>query len=92
MGRRSLLRGEFYFLCVMIFVPHRIGSPRPVTGIALLFMYRWCSSLTGNTLMGRCGLLLGEFYFLCVDYFRTTQETHLWVFSGCYGDSFTFYV
>jgi hypothetical protein len=40
------------FYMYMLFVPHRKHSfepPRPVTGIALLFICRWCSYLTGNT-------------------------------------------
>jgi hypothetical protein len=45
----------------MIFVPHGIHaymSPRPVTGIAVLFVCRWCSYLTGSTPVGLHGLLL----------------------------------
>jgi hypothetical protein len=38
----------------MIFAPHRkhtYGPPRPVTGIVVLFRFRWRSFLTGNTPM-----------------------------------------
>jgi hypothetical protein len=31
-----------------------------------------------------------SFTFVYIDYFRSSQETHLWVCSACYVDSFTF--
>jgi hypothetical protein len=44
----------------MMFIPHRkhtYGPAWPVIRIALLFIYRWWSYLTGNTPMGLHGLL-----------------------------------
>jgi hypothetical protein len=37
------------------------------------------------------GLLRDSFTCLYVDSVRTSQETHLWASTACYGDSFTFY-
>jgi hypothetical protein len=61
-------------------------SPRPITGLVLLFVWRSCSYLTGNTPMGR-GLVRGQLHFLCV-HVRTSQETPR-ASSVCYGDRFT---
>jgi hypothetical protein len=37
--------------------------------------------------------LLGDnFMFLYVDDVRTSQKTHLWASTACYGDSFIFFM
>jgi hypothetical protein len=73
----------------MMFVPHRKQTCellRPVTGIALLFMCKWWSYLTGNTCLH--GLLRG---YLCFLVFRWCSY-----FTGSTGlhcllrDTFTF--
>jgi hypothetical protein len=40
--------------------------------------------------MGLHGLLRRWLYFVYVDDVRTSQETHIWALTACYGDSFTF--
>jgi hypothetical protein len=73
-----------------MFVPHKehtCGPPRPLTGISLIFMRRWCSYLTRNTTVGLHGLLRGYLYFLCVDDVRTSQGTQLWASTTCYGNN-----
>jgi hypothetical protein len=78
------------------------GPPRSVTGIALLFICRRCSYLTGDT-----HTTGNSFTFLYADDVRTSQETHILVgialpfyiqmmflpqkkHMACYGNSFTF--
>jgi hypothetical protein len=36
------------------------------------------------------GLLWISLYFLYLDDVSASQETHLWTFTGCYGDRFNF--
>jgi hypothetical protein len=40
--------------------------------------------------MGLHGLLRGYFNFLKVVDIHTSQETHVWASTACYGDSFSF--
>jgi hypothetical protein len=78
----------------MMFVPHRKHkAPLLVTGIALLFICRWCSYLTGNTSL-HC-LLQGQLYFfICRWCSYVTGNTYgvplpvteialLFTFTGC---------
>jgi hypothetical protein len=65
--------------------------PRPVAGIALLFICRWCSCLARN-ITCRPPRPSPGVAFLYVDYVRTSQETRLWASTTCYGYSFTCYV
>jgi hypothetical protein len=53
------------------------------------FICRWCLYLTGYTPMGLHGMLRDSFTFLYVDYVSTSQATHLWASTTCYGDRFT---
>jgi hypothetical protein len=52
-----------------------VGSPRPVTEIALLFYIIRCSYLKGNTTYGLPQPVTGIASLLYVDDVRTTQET-----------------
>jgi hypothetical protein len=45
--------------CGILNITQPCRRPRPLTGIALLFIYRCCSYSTGNTPMGLDGLLRG---------------------------------
>jgi hypothetical protein len=65
-------------------------GPRSDTKMALLFICRWHSYLTGNT-YGPYGLLRRELYLLHVDDVNTSQETHLWASTAWYGDSFIYF-
>jgi hypothetical protein len=69
----------------MMFVPHRkhtYGPPRPLMKIALLSIYRWCSYLTGNTLMGLHGLLQDLFTL-----FYNLPLSSSWTYLGPSGGS-----
>jgi hypothetical protein len=59
--------------------------PRPVSGVALLFICRWWSYLTGSIRL-YC-LILGSFCFFYEDDVCTSQEAHATI--ACYKDSFT---
>jgi branched-subunit amino acid transport protein AzlD len=61
MGPHGLLRRYLYFVCVRdVRTSQKTqGLPLPVTYIALVFICRWYSFLTGNTSMGSHGLLRG---------------------------------
>jgi hypothetical protein len=78
-----------------MFVPnrnHTYGPPRPVTGIALLYICRSCWYFTGITPMDLQGLLRVYLQFLYVDYVHTSQKSHFWASTACYWDNFGFYM
>jgi hypothetical protein len=53
----------------IVYSKQAYGPPRPITGTFYLFICRWYSYLTGNT-------LCNNFTSLYVDDIRTSQETH----------------
>jgi hypothetical protein len=73
----------------MMFVPHREHKfPLSFTGTALLYLYAWCSYLSGTTSL-HC-LLQGQLYFAYMYDVRTSLEAQ--AFTACCRDSFTLLV
>jgi hypothetical protein len=69
------------------------GPTRPITGIALIFICRWCSCLRGDTLLwASTACYRDRVTFLYVDGVRTWQETHLRAFSASYRYSLFLYI
>jgi hypothetical protein len=75
----------------MMFVPHRkhaYRTPRPVSGIALLFYMQIIFVLHRKHTYGPPRPVTG-ISLLYVDDVHTSRETHVWASMACYGGRFT---